>query len=141
MVVRTQRLALPLPPCCWASSRGSKETVNLRGVRKHPPVPPRAPEGRDVAVDLHRKRRAVLGVDAAGDEAWRQRLPATSEGEAELVRQLRRGDRVVLEATTGAHRLANLLEQSGATVLIADPQQNRLLGMRGKKSDWRDRPG
>lgn len=91
-----------------------------------------------MAVDLHRNRMAVMILDAAGNEVKRLRLPTTCEGEAQLRRLLKPQDRVVLEATTGAHRLANYLEQSGATVLIADPQQNRLLGMRGKKSDWYD---
>jgi transposase len=103
-----------------------------------PPLPPLLPGGRDVAVDVHKKRLAVIIADAAGNELWRGRLPATQEGEADLLRRLRPADRVVLEATTGATRLANLLEQSGATVLVADPQHNRLVGLRGKKSDWRD---
>jgi len=91
-----------------------------------------------VAVDVHRKRLAVLIADADGNEVWRGRVAATGEGEAELLRRLRSEDRTVLESTTGAYRLANFLEGSGATVIMADPQHNRLVGMRGKKSDWRD---
>src|SRR5947209_3528060 len=137
MVVRTQSLALPLPPCCWVSSIRRRQTVYSQGGDRVP-LPPLRPGGRDVAIDVHRKRLAVLIVDAEGTTLLRERLPATAEGEAELLRHLRGEDRVALEATTGAHRLANRLEQTGATVIVADPQHNRLLGMRGKKSDWRD---
>jgi transposase len=57
---------------------------------------------------------------------------------AALRELLRAGDRVVLEATTGSHHLAAVLERSGAQVFVADPQACRLVGMRGKKTDYRD---
>jgi len=97
-----------------------------------------AREPLDLAVDLHRRRLAVVCADRAGNEQWRRRLSNDAEGEAQLLRSLAPGDRVVIEATTAVFRLANVLEGSGATVIIADPQSARLLGMRGKKSDWRD---
>jgi transposase len=93
---------------------------------------------RDVAVDLHRKTLFVVIVDADGTELLVRRFPATATGEAELLRHLQPGDRVVVEATGGAHRFANRLESAGAVVLIADPQQTRRVGLRGKKTDYRD---
>src|SRR5262245_45743353 len=93
---------------------------------------------RDVAVDIHRKTLFVVIVDQEGNELLARRFPATVAGEAELVRHLEAGDRVVMETTTGAHRLANQLERSGAQAFIADPQTTRLVGLRGKKTDYRD---
>jgi transposase len=93
---------------------------------------------RDVAVDLHRKTLFVVIVDADGTELLVRRFPATVAGEAELLQHLQPGDRVVVEATGGAHRFANRMESGGAVVVIADPQQTRLVGLRGKKTDYRD---
>jgi transposase len=93
---------------------------------------------RDIAVDVHRKALFVVILDPEGKEVLVRRFATTAAGEAELLAQLQAGDRVVLEATGGAHRLANRLESVGTTVLIADPQQARLVGMRGKKTDYRD---
>jgi transposase len=89
---------------------------------------------RLIAVDLHRKTHFVVMTDAAGDELWHRRFSATLAGESELLGLLEPGDRVVLEATNGAFRLAHRLESRGAQVLVADPQHARLLGLRGKKS-------
>jgi transposase len=93
---------------------------------------------RLIAVDIHRQTLFVVMADAAGQELWHRRFPATVAGETTLLEQLQLGDQVVLEATNGAFRLANRLEGTGATVLIADPQHARLLGLRGKKTDYRD---
>jgi transposase len=93
---------------------------------------------RDLAIDVHKRTLFVVAADAAGGELWQRRFSTTAEGEAQLLRELTPEDRVVLEATCGAHRLANRLESTGATVIVADAQQCRLLGMRGKKTDYRD---
>jgi transposase len=93
---------------------------------------------RDVAVDVHRKNLFVVIMDEAGLEVLVRRFPTTPEGEAALLQHLQPGDRVVLEATSGVHRLANRLESGGTQVLIADPQEARLVGLRGKKTDYRD---
>jgi transposase len=77
-------------------------------------------------VDLHRKTLFVVIVDLEGNELLARRFPASVAGEAELLQQLQPGDRVVIEATAGAHRWANRLESTGAHVCIADPQQTRL---------------
>jgi len=93
---------------------------------------------RDGALDCHRKNNFLVLADQEGNELLRRRFATTAQGEADLLSQLRRGDRIVIEATAGAHRLANRLESVGAEVILADPQQARLLGMRGKKTDYRD---
>lgn len=93
---------------------------------------------RDVAVDVHRKSLFVVAVDPEGTELWHRRFPTTQEGEQQLLALLGPEDRVVMEATRGTHRLANLLASTGATIIVADPQHNRLVGMRGKKTDYRD---
>lgn len=93
---------------------------------------------RMVAVDHHSKTNFVVIHAAAGEEVLRRRFPTDRAGEEKLVAQLRPGDVVVLEATAGSHRLANRLEGSGAVVRVIDPQHARLVGMRGKKTDYRD---
>jgi transposase len=92
-----------------------------------------------VAIDVHDRTLFALGVDPhTGEECFRRRFPHTSRGTDELLARLSPGDTVVLEATRGAQHLANRLDASGATVLLADPQRCRLLGFRGKKTDYRD---
>jgi transposase len=93
---------------------------------------------RDVVLDLHARTLVVLAVERETGEVRLQRRFARAEGEAYLLTFLKPGDRVVVEATRGSHRLANRLDGTGATVMIIDPQHARLLGMRGKKSDFRD---
>src|SRR5690348_15816794 len=93
---------------------------------------------RLVAVDAHRKTLFVVVGDRAGNELLRRRFSSTSAGEEELIRLLEPEDVVVVEATAGVFRLANRLEKSGATIRVVDPQQARLVGMRGKKTDYRD---
>lgn len=94
--------------------------------------------GRDFAIDVHKKHWVWIAVDReTGAEICRRRLPAR-EAEEWLLRWLQSGDRVVMEATRGSHRLANRLETTGATVLVVDAAQARLLGRNGKKTDYRD---
>jgi transposase len=91
-----------------------------------------------VAVDLHRQTLFVVVMTRDGEELRHLRLPNTAAGEEKLLALLAAGDRVVIEATTGAHTWANRLERAGASVFISDPGANRLVGQRGKKTDYRD---
>jgi transposase len=92
-----------------------------------------------LAIDVHDRTLFVVAVDAdTGEELCRRRFPHTPAGIAEIRGRLAPGDTVVMEATRGAHSLANRLESSGAEILLADPQRCRLLGFRGKKTDYRD---
>ena len=109
----------------------------MKGKRLHPPLPAgRLPQ--DVAVDVHQERYAVLAHDREANELWRRRFPATPAGEAALLERLQPGDRVLMEATRGSHRLADRLEASGAQILVVDAAQPRLVARNGKKSDYRD---
>jgi transposase len=92
-----------------------------------------------VAVDVHDRSLFAVAVDpATGQELLRRRFPSGAVGEEDLAARLSPGDTVVMEATRGAHHLANRLDRTGASVLIADPQRCRLIGFRGKKTDYRD---
>lgn len=92
-----------------------------------------------VAVDVHDRTLYVVAVDPeTGEERLRRRFPHTAAGIEELLARLSPGETVVMEATRGAHSLANRLDARGATVLLAAPQRCRLLGFRGKKTDYRD---
>src|SRR5687767_11814894 len=92
---------------------------------------------RRVALDCH-KRSVYLLARADGREVCRRRFDTEAAGEAALLAALQPGDQVVLEASTGAFRLARRLEAAGATVFVLDPQQTRAVGLRGKKTNWRD---
>lgn len=89
-------------------------------------------------MDLHRRNLFVLVAERTGREVRHLRLPHSEWGIAQLLALLGPGDRVVLEATGGALALARRLESKGSQVLLADPQETRLVGMRGKKTDYRD---
>jgi transposase len=93
---------------------------------------------RLLALDLHRKSYFVVAADPDGQERWHRRFATTASGEAELLQQFGPEDRVVLEASAGSHRLANRLESTGASVTVVDGQHARLVGRRGKKTDYRD---
>ena len=93
--------------------------------------------GRKVALDCHRRTIYAVIYDA-GKQVLRRRFSTDAAGEEQLLGQLQPGDRVVMEATTGVFRLANRVEGSGAEVWVLDPQQTRAVGMRGKKTDYRD---
>jgi transposase len=93
---------------------------------------------RLIAIDLHRRSYFLLAADPDGQELWHRRFATTAAGEAQMLELLGPGDRIVLEATLGTFRLANRLESTGATVLVTDPQHARLVGFRGKKTDYRD---
>lgn len=92
---------------------------------------------RKVALDIHRRSLFVLIMEG-GKQVLRRRFAPDPEGLAALLALLQPGDRVVMEATTHAFRLAARLESVGATVLVLDPQQTRAVGMKGKKTDYRD---
>jgi transposase len=93
---------------------------------------------RDLALDCHRKSCFLVAMDPEGNELLRRRYATHAAGEEALLAQFAPGDRVVIEATTGVFRLANRIESRGATVIVVDPQQSRLVGLRGKKTDYRD---
>jgi transposase len=93
--------------------------------------------GRKVALDCHR-RTIYMVIKDGGKQVLRRRFSTDAAGEEQLLAQLRPGDRVVMEATTGVFRLANRVESTGAEVWVLDPQQTRAVGMRGKKTDYRD---
>lgn len=93
---------------------------------------------KHVALDCHQSSVYAVAATPAGEILWRRRFPASAAGEEELRQALEPEDIVVLEATRGAHHLANRLDSSGATVRIIDPHQASLVGFRGKKTDYRD---
>jgi transposase len=137
MVVHIQSLSLLLPSDYSSASfdAGERKVGVMKG-KAADAVPERAPW--DVAVDLHRRNLFVLVAERTGREVRHQRLPHSETGIAQILALLGPGDRVVLEATGGAHALARRLESKGSQVLLADPQETRLVGMRGKKTDYRD---
>jgi transposase len=92
-----------------------------------------------VAIDVHDRTLLVVAVDAeTGEERLRRRFAHNHTGVEDLAARLGPGDSVVMEATRGSHSLANRLDRTGATVLIADAQRCRSIGLRGKKTDYRD---
>ena len=89
---------------------------------------------RKVALDIHRRSIYVLIYEGAR-EVLRRRFTHDAAGVAALLAVLRDGDRLV---TTGVFRLANRLESVGVEVFVLDPQETRAVGLKGKKTDYRD---
>ena len=93
---------------------------------------------RLVAVDCHRHTWFVVVEEPDGTESLVRRFPVSLAGERELIAGLQPGDQIVMEATFGVFRLAERLESTGAQVTVIDPGQSPLVGLRGKKTDYRD---
>lgn len=82
---------------------------------------------------------------APGSPSWRRRrtrqsgrIPATPEGLAALAATLRPDDRVVLEATTKAWAIVELLEAHDGEVIVSDPLRTRAIADARTKTDTID---
>jgi hypothetical protein len=78
--------------------------------------------GKRVAVDSPPDQLDVVAATPAGEILWRRRFAANAAGEKELLQLLGPEDVVVLEATHGAHHLANRRDASGAAVRITSAE-------------------
>jgi transposase len=99
---------------------------------------PKASPIRYIALDIHKHYSLVAGVDRDGQEI----LPACrvehEDLEAWLEKHLLSTDRVVIESTTNAWHVYDLLESPVAEVLVANPIKVKQIACARVKTDKKD---
>jgi transposase len=93
---------------------------------------------RYIGLDIHKYYSVVAGVDREGEEilaAWRVEHAAL---EGWLVKHLLPTDRVVIESTTNAWHVYDLLEPLVAEVLVANPIKVKQIACARVKTDKKD---
>lgn len=93
---------------------------------------------RYVAFDVHKSYVMVAAVDAAQTVVLRPRRIEFSRFEGWITKHLKATDEVVLEATTNAWYVHDLLEPRVARVVVAHPYQVKLIAAAAVKTDKRD---
>lgn len=93
---------------------------------------------RYVAFDVHKSYVMVAAVNAAQQVVLTARRVPLSRFESWINNQLNPTDQVVLEATTNAWYVHDLLEPLVARVVVAHPYQVKLIAAAAVKTDKRD---
>lgn len=93
---------------------------------------------RFVALDVHKSYVMVGAVDAEQEVVLHPRRVAFNRFESWITKHLRPSDEVVLEATTNAWYVHDLLEALVARVVVAHPYHIKLIAAATVKTDKRD---
>ena len=93
---------------------------------------------RYVAFDVHKSYVMVAAVNAAQEVVLPPRRIPFSRFETWITKHLKPTDQVVLEATTNAWYVHDLLEPLVARVVVAHPYQVKLIAAAAVKTDKRD---
>jgi len=93
---------------------------------------------RYVAFDVHKSYLMVAAVNAAQKVVLPPRRIDFSRFEGWINKHLKATDQVVLEATTNAWYVHDLLEPKAARVVVAHPYQVKLIAAAAVKTDKRD---
>ena len=93
---------------------------------------------RYVAFDVHKSYLMVAAVNASQEVVLRPRRIDFSRFEDWINKHLKATDEVVLEATTNAWYVHDLLEPQVARVVVAHPYQVKLIAAAAVKTDKRD---
>jgi transposase len=93
---------------------------------------------RYVALDIHKYYSVVAGVDRDGDEILAACRVEHVDLENWLPKHLLRTDRVVIESTTNAWHVYDLLEPLVAEVLVANPIKVKQIACARVKTDKKD---
>lgn len=93
---------------------------------------------RFVGIDLHKQSVMVAAVDAQQQVLLRPVRLSLAEFSAWAARQLRPTDQAVVEATTNAWWLVDLLQPLVASVVVAHPHQIKFITAARVKTDRRD---
>jgi transposase len=97
-----------------------------------------AQKPRFVALDVHKSYVMAGAVDAGQQIALHPRRVAFNDFETWISKHLRSSDEVVLEATTNAWLIHDLLEPVVARVVVAHPYHVKLISAATVKTDKRD---
>lgn len=93
---------------------------------------------RYIALDIHEYYSVVAGVDREGEEVLSPCRVEHVELESWLGKHLLPADRVVIESTTNAWHVYDLLEPLVAEVLVANPMKVKQIACARVKTDNRD---
>jgi transposase len=93
---------------------------------------------RYVALDIHKHYSIVAGVDFDGDVVLEPRRIEHGDLEAWLSKHIESSDYVVLESTTNAWHIYDLLKPLAEKVLVANPIKVKQIAQARVKTDIRD---
>jgi transposase len=93
---------------------------------------------RYIALDIHKYYSVVAGVDRDGEEVLAPCRVEHVDLEGWLPKHLMRTDRVVIESTTNAWHVYDLLEPLVAEVLVANPIKVKQIACARVKTDKKD---
>jgi transposase len=93
---------------------------------------------RYVALDIHKHYSVIGGVNKEGEEVMEMSRVEHAELEGWLQKHLRPSDRVVVESTTNAWHVVDLLEPLVAEVLVANPIKVKQIACARVKTDKKD---
>jgi transposase len=99
---------------------------------------PIASPTRYIALDIHKHYSVVAGVDRDGEEILSASRVEHEDLEGWLKKQLLSTDRVVIESTTNAWHVYDLLEPWVAEVLVANPIKVKQIACARVKTDKKD---
>ena len=95
-------------------------------------------KGRFVALDVHKSYVMVGAVDGEQEIVLQPRRVPFTSFENWIIKHLRSSDQVVLEATTNAWLVHDILEPLVARVVVAHPYHVKLISAATVKTDKRD---
>jgi len=98
----------------------------------------KARESRYIGLDIHKHYSVVAGVDREGEEVLEACWIAHEDLEKWSAKHLRSSDRVVIESTTNAWHVYDLLEPLVAKVLVANPIKVKQIACARVKTDKKD---
>jgi len=93
---------------------------------------------RYIALDIHKYYSVVAGVDRDGEEVLSPCRVEHADLEGWLAKHLLASDRVVIESTTNAWHVYDLLEPLVAEVLVANPIKVKQIANARVKTDKKD---
>jgi len=99
---------------------------------------PKARACRYIGLDIHKHYSVIAGVDRDGQALMEARRVEHEDLEQWLVKHLLSTDRVVIESTTNAWHVYDLLEPLVAEVLVANPIKVKQIACARVKTDKKD---
>jgi len=93
---------------------------------------------RSIGLDVHKRFAEVAIIDPGGSPRRGPRIPVTPEGLRAFAQQLGPDDQLVLESTSNAFPVAELLAQHAGRVVISNPMRTRAIADAKVKTDHVD---
>jgi len=93
---------------------------------------------RSIGLDVHKRFAEVAIIDPGASPRRGPRIPVTPAGLRAFAQQLRPDDQLVLESTSNAFPVAELLAQHAGRVVISNPMRTRAIADAKVKTDHVD---